>query len=387
MNFGIHWKLGNIPRHNNLWLQAIADSPSQDHPTISLDICPNEHVGSTALELPEPDPRIRHSSTIVTPRTSIEGAREAFLTRALAGLFVEYKNEVIRFGREWAPDSLAFRELAFALVSIVSGQSGFHPSFPVPRRGKSTQSDRWFKQDWAGDTRPQVEFGSLSHQRPASGRVAFGNHVLARNELVSLTLVVDGATISKAVAWGISHARENFQIIVMPLFKVALAEVSTLDGEPIVTHSDNLNLSPLRPSYCLSTHPRERPVLKPGMEIEEHAAELLIEEHSTGTAQKLRNNYPGLAALVDFFNVTASRHAALFNGGRLPQEIYDQILDLVDCQTWRACPVVSRNLRELTLRKFRLSGSKMLFDWSSGEPGESHRSEQPSFGFQDMQTR
>jgi hypothetical protein len=43
MNHSIHWKLGNIPRQDELWLRAIADSISRYKPTISLDICPEEH--------------------------------------------------------------------------------------------------------------------------------------------------------------------------------------------------------------------------------------------------------------------------------------------------------------------------------------------------------
>lgn len=55
MNYGIHWKLWNIPRRNELWLQAIADSIYRNQPTISRDPYRQEHVASTAMELPERD--------------------------------------------------------------------------------------------------------------------------------------------------------------------------------------------------------------------------------------------------------------------------------------------------------------------------------------------
>lgn len=57
MNFGVHWKLGNVLREDDLWLRAIAESAYREKPTISLGICPEEHVASLALELPERDPR------------------------------------------------------------------------------------------------------------------------------------------------------------------------------------------------------------------------------------------------------------------------------------------------------------------------------------------
>lgn len=236
MNYGIHWKLGNIQRKDDLWMQAIADSIYPDHPTISLDVCPEEHVASTALELPEPDSHISYPSSIVTPRARIEGAREAFLTRALSGLFLEYRNDIIRFGREWAPDSLIFRELAFALVSMASGQASFHaspPTPPMPIYSHSPSPPEWYDQDWAGDTVPQVEFGSFRH-RPGQPPGVSPPETMYWHEdvLVSLVLVVDGAAISKAVAWGISQARENFQVVVMSLFEVAFAEVSILTVSP-----------------------------------------------------------------------------------------------------------------------------------------------------------
>ncbi len=40
MNHSIHWKLGNIPRRDDLWLRAIADSVYRYKPTIS----PAHHV-------------------------------------------------------------------------------------------------------------------------------------------------------------------------------------------------------------------------------------------------------------------------------------------------------------------------------------------------------
>jgi hypothetical protein len=111
MNHSVHWKLGNIPRHDSLWRHAIAESvyKSKIHPgtiydtklTISPDICPEEHMASLALKLREPNIVVNYAFRTVTPRTDIESVQSVFLTRVLALVLIEYGDEIIRFGREW----------------------------------------------------------------------------------------------------------------------------------------------------------------------------------------------------------------------------------------------------------------------------------------------
>jgi hypothetical protein len=100
INGGIHWKLGNIPRKDDLWMRAVAESIYEDHPTISLDICPEEHIASPAMELPESDMFINYNFEVVTPRTGIGGAWRVFLARVLAGVFLQYKADVLQHGAE-----------------------------------------------------------------------------------------------------------------------------------------------------------------------------------------------------------------------------------------------------------------------------------------------
>jgi hypothetical protein len=46
--------------------------------------------------------------------------------------------------------------------------------------------------------------------------------------LVCLALVLDGEAITKAVTWGITEGRASFQIVVISLFQVVLAEILSL---------------------------------------------------------------------------------------------------------------------------------------------------------------
>lgn len=373
INHSIHWKLENIPRQDDLWIRAVTDSIYRDKFTISLDICPEEHMASPALELPEPNCTIQYDFGVVVPRTDIAEARKAFLTHVMASVLIQYKDEVIQFGREWSSDSLPFRELTFALVSIASGQSKFH-SFPAqrcnPRECLAWGCDSkhlhrtcgWLDEYWVGDSAPLLEFCSPSH-RPGEPPGASPTETIywLGDVLVSLALVVDGDAISKAVTWGIEQERANFQIVVLSLSEAAFAEVSSGDdGKPLVKVSRAIDLSPLCADYCVSTHPRNRPEAKPGMTIQYRRGELFMNSDSTETMQRLRSYFPGLAALVNFFEVAANRRAASKTIGVFPPELYDRILDFVDYDTWKNCLLVSTVVRFCCLRKYRLDNQTRI---------------------------
>lgn len=399
MNNGIHWKLGNIPRQDNLWIRAIANSIYPYKPTISLDICPEEHMASPALELPKPNREIEYDFCIVTPKTSIGEARVAFLTSLLAKTLIEYKDEIVRFGAEWSPGSCPFRELAFALVSIASGQASFH-SFPAqgcnPRSccrwdcnsKHLLKSTGWLDKEWAGDRAPLLEFGSMSH-RPGEPPGASPTETMywLNDVLVSLALVVDGEAITRAVTYGIKQGRSNFQIVILSLFKAAFAEVSSIDGEePFVEVSAAIPLSPLRASYCMSTHPRHRPVLKDGMNHQHQRGERIMQSNCTGTPRRLQGQFPGLVALVNFFEVAASRRAASKSAGILPRELYDRVLDFVDYDTWKTCSVVSQEFRYCCLRKYRLDDRMRIVAGPFVRLQRIHKERLLSFDFENMQT-
>ncbi|CAI7642530.1 unnamed protein product [Penicillium glandicola] len=174
--------------------------------------------------------------------------------------------------------------------------------------------------------------------------------------LVSLALVIDGESITKAVTWGIEQGRANFQIVILSLFEVAFAEVS-FDAEvgPFIKVSGAVNLSPLRADYCVSTHPRQRPELKPGME-----------------AQHPR--------------VATSRRAASKSAGILPLELYDRIVDFVDYDTWKTCLQVSTGIRSCCLRKYRLDDRVRIVAGPFVRLQGYDRERSLSFNFENMQT-
>ncbi|PYI31458.1 hypothetical protein BP00DRAFT_474996 [Aspergillus indologenus CBS 114.80] len=399
MDNSIHWKLGNIPRQDELWLRAIVNSIYPHKLTISLDICPEEHMASPALELPEPNLNIEYNFRMVSPRLHLLEARKVFLTFIMASMLVQYRDEIIRFGLEWSPDSFPFRELLFALVSMASSQATFH-SFPTQRCNPRScemwacklnhlpKSPGWLDEEWAGDSAPLLEFGTLSHH-PGEPPGASPTETMywLEDVLVSLALVVDGEAITKAVTWGIKQGRANFQIVVLSLFEAAFAEVSfDNDKEPFVKVSAPINLSPLRAEYCVSTHPRTRPELKPGMKIRHQYGERIMKTNCTGTRQRLQSQFPGLAALVNFFDAAASRRAASKSAGILPPELYDRILDFVDYDTWKTCLLVSTVFRSRCLRKYRLDDRMRIVAGPFVRLQRHHKERLLSFDFENMQT-
>lgn len=403
MNHSIHWKLGNIPRQDDLWLRAIKNSIYRGEPTISLDVCPEEHMGSPALELPDKNPVIGYEYHVVSPQKTITEAHMAFLTHALANTLTRYLDPLIRYGREWSPDSFPFRELTFALISIASGQAKFH-SFPAqecnPRfcqlmRGCGnnhlSKSFGWIDEKWIGDSSPMLEFGSMYH-RPGEppGASPAETTYWFENVLVSLTLVVDGGAITKAVSLGIEQGRGNFQIVVLSLFKVAFVEVSSgKDGKPTVKLSEPIDLSPLRAEHCLSSHPRTRPELKTGMKTLRRRAELMRSPDCTGTIRRLGGQFPGLAALVNFFEVAANRRAASNSMGIFPPELYGLILEFVDYDTWKNCLLVSTTFRSSCLRYYRLNDWSRIVAGPFVRPTKKGRAEPlrlMSFDFENIET-
>ncbi|KAK2612081.1 hypothetical protein QQS21_001930 [Conoideocrella luteorostrata] len=353
MNGSVHWKMNNIPRQDNLWLRAIKKSIYRGKLTISLDTCPEGHITSPALSPLTLDNKIAYSHSVVVPTINIDGDQKLFLTYVLSRVLKTYQSQMTQFALEWTADSFPFRELCFALVSIASGKARFHPN-----PSKRIQPERYIDQEraQAAEEKPPIPFGTMFHRPGERPGVSPAETTYWLDDvLVSLTRAPDGKSITRAVAYGVDQGRKHFQVVVLSLFKVVLAEVSLgSDNKPFVQLSDPITLSPLRMDYCTSSHPRERPEAKPGMERRRRRGELIMMSHHRWTARTMHEEFPGCTALVNFFEVAGNRRTATTSSGRLPLELYEQILGLVDHETWINCLGVSRQIRRSCLRRFRL---------------------------------
>ncbi|KAL2887784.1 hypothetical protein HOO65_040121 [Ceratocystis lukuohia] len=382
VDFSMHWKLANIPRDGNRWLRAICDSVYASKQTISYSLCSDEHMADVSIKLPEPIHDATYPSRIVTPHVNLAGAYSVFMTHLAAQVFVTYQDRYTYFAREWSPDSFPFRELTFALISIVSGHVDLYSFLrqscdPAKCSNFLCNNSHFPKpcgslQDaWAPRYAPWMTFGDPSHlPLSAPGAAPDKTMYWIGNVVVTLVLVPDGKAISEAADWGISQGRNNFQIVAMSLFDVVLAEVNRVTGKSSADCNSEVNprdkyfvrmtrsmpLSPIRERYCTSTHPRERPEAKAGMQRKsERGLRLLKATHCTGTPQNLKRFFPGLAALFNFFEVAAVRGCSYRHEKSLPVEIYDHILDFVNFRTWKTCLTVSSEIRAVCLGKYRLS--------------------------------
>ncbi|PFH57143.1 hypothetical protein XA68_15441 [Ophiocordyceps unilateralis] len=398
VDYTMHWKLNKIPRENDAWIEAIVRTDVRKLNTIAATA---EQTASLALELPQGDRPIVYNHCCVAASQDISMPSKAFLTNVMARSLVTYRHEIISFGREWSPESFPFREVAFALVSIASGQAKFC-AFPGNRchplncklwrcpEWHFDVTNVWVHKDWAGDDGPVLEFASPVH-RPGEPPGASPAETMYWHEkvLVSLVLSIDGESISKAVEFGIQQGRTNFQIAFLTLFCVKLAEVSLDgDGKPFLKHCSSLPLSPLRQSHCLSTHPLDRTKLQPGMKSRRPSWQSIMDSNCTATSESLQKYFPGLAALVNFFHVAANRQATSSGGVNLPPELHEHILSYVDYDTWKACSVVSTTFRSCCLRKYRINDRMMIAAVPTARRINLHRELIPtlSFEFEDMDT-
>jgi hypothetical protein len=322
--------------------------------------------------------------------------------RVLAEVINVYQRTINQFGREWAPSSFPFRELVYSLLWIASGKARFL-SFPKglchgrfctkddfgPGKCKLANPEHvfptggWYNREWAGDSAPLFEFGSLFHrpgQRP--GVSPEEPMYWFDGVLISLVLVVDGAAVTAAVVWGLQE-RSDFQLVVMSLYEVVLAEVSTPSnadggGAPFVKVSHPLALSGLREDECLSTHPLERqPLNEAG--TNNYRAGMFATHTKT-------HHYAGLAGLVNFFAVSQQRLAAAKSNGVLPPEIYWRILDHVDFETWKSCSTVSPAFRSYCLLKPRINDQWRLLPDSIAKPDRANFLSSFKFAPENMHT-
>ena len=136
VNYGAHFKLNNIPRCDDLWMEALEESVYGRDITLSTDICPEDCMAEPAIAV-RVDDALRQNSirkfSSLSPREVQPKLRlnrgQVFLGLSFITLCGQYLHVFTSFALEWSPDDFIFRELAFAIISLASGQVRFH-SFP-----------------------------------------------------------------------------------------------------------------------------------------------------------------------------------------------------------------------------------------------------------------
>ncbi|KAJ2999050.1 hypothetical protein NUW58_g133 [Xylaria curta] len=274
--------------------------------------------------------------------------------------------------------------MAFAIVSIASGQASFARQRRLDCNGGFDAPG--LLNEWADGMPPLLEFGSMSHQPGKPPGVSpTGTMYWLNGVLVSLVLVIDGDAFTKAIAWGMEKGRSNFRIVIMTLFGVAFGEV---EGSQLKI-SDPIYFSPLRAEYSPRTRRQCPPKLVYESElnsVKDTGGNRIRFMYNEATIQHLQSNFVGLVALVNFFEAAANCHAASNSRGRLPVELYDRILDFVDCETWKNCSLVSDEMRESCLRKYRVDDLTAVVAGPFLRQRRCGRGVSFSFDFEDLRT-
>ena len=370
MQYGVHWNLQNMPRDSEQWMKSISDTTHHFKITINPDICGPEYMGCPAIPLREPDWSQVTDADVVTPRTNLKSVGQVFLSHCAGKIFSSYNVEMTRFSREWEVDSFTLREFVFAFVSIASGQTSFvdlHKKVCDQEMCKGywcqcqrfLRAHNWFDKKCGGELAPLPVFGSLCH---LSGMPAGASPTTTtywhQGVAVHISLVVDGKAINEAVDWGVEQGQDNFQLVVMSAFQVTFAEVShDSSGSRSMKITKPLYLSPLRPENCLSTHPLERPVLPEDQECTVSEGDQALLSNCFGSKRKLASCYPGICALVNFFEVAQDRASTAKIAHKLPTEIFHQVLDCVDYDTWKILQNLHHGFRAVCLARFRIDST------------------------------
>ncbi|KIH93832.1 hypothetical protein SPBR_05701 [Sporothrix brasiliensis 5110] len=396
IDYSVHYRLDNIPRTDNMWYTAIEPSVYGMALTVNTDICPEEHLASLAIELPAPD--MSFGTTNVRrcdPHVKLEQDHTALFALTAASMFGTYRDTLACLCRQWQPSSFPFREFVYAIVSCAAGNFSLCQPAAVSKSHEMLvlQSPWSAKRHEGKESAPLVQFGSMSHLEnlPPGAAPTETTYWLSSSfpdVLVSLVLVVDGKAATDAMNWGIKACTRQksdegrFFMIIISLYQVALAEVSWTSKEQDQPHlriSDPMPLSPIVPDDCLSTHPRERPVMipeDPDDDVDEPFKEYMPWIRYQDGPEKIEALFPGVAALANFLEVSTRRRdmaAVLSSGGctrdrrgtgrgRLPYELYPEILDYVDHTTWKACLTVSRDFRSICMSKYRLDDQTALVE-------------------------
>lgn len=221
-----------------------------------------------------------------------------------------------------------------------------------------------------GDKAPLLDFLSMGHRPGAPPGVSptetrYLTMYWLEGVLVDIALVVDGAAVTEAVAWGIEQGRTSFQVVVLSLFQAAFAEVFLGAECKAICQADQARGPVSSASRVLRQHTSARA-----------AAAAVWDDRPTPSrraglsAGQLYRDGAKTASLLPrprgrwstSFDVAANRRLGRDSGGNLPSELFGMVVDSVaDYDTWKkTCLRAASVLRLYCLRRYRLDGSTSI---------------------------
>lgn len=308
---------------------------------------------------------------------------QIFLTLTFVALTTRYRSALKTFVLEWYPNDFVFREFAFAILSLASGQVLFH-SFPQQNCYPSycTGHD-FFKHamslGYISVRDPELglhgstvlpEFATGTH-RPGEvgGSAPLETMYWFEDVVVSLAtfihhVEVHDAIIAKTAKFGIQSGRKNFQAVILSLLDCILFEVQVVNEKTVIKHTQVIELIPLWPDSSLSTGPKPRPGVNEDGTVPRSCSPYILDSGSGFSAlDRLNLLFPGFISLVHFFETAANRRlgpSSTENYGRLPSDVYMRIIDLADDETYLSFAKICQFFRTYCKKAMRLGGGRGL---------------------------
>ena len=363
INFGAHFKLDQIPRQR-LLDEAIRNDRYR-MTTISSLICPSASIASPQFVPLGPDDRFRQGerddplelrwvSPIDLVGDNPSSGESVPMTISMLLLYkftFEFHQLLQGLLREWSPDGFIFREIAYAILSIASGQMRIQatpwlqglvgePYLAMGNKEVRQGYPRLLPMFARGFHRPDHEPGSS----PAETMYWLDG------VLIGLAAMIDEPTqrevaVAKLVRFGRNHRpRREFDGLIISIEHVLLIRVRN----PRHGTRPEIDVTHPIPLFQIDNHLAVDPRQRPASSRPTGVAWSFPVDDPVRSVEKVSRAFPGFRWLIRFLDQAISRalpSSASPNHGRFPAGIYEMILDQVDDPTHHSCARVCRRFR------------------------------------------
>ena len=341
-----HFQLSKIPRSSE-WINYVTldsscrrilgpDTPKE----IIADVEWKPGLQAEGSSLPEGS-----VLKMVTPKTSIDamGAhRQHLLLATFKTVQQTYREVLERYILQWNPDGFSFREMAFAILSLATGEVAFEcPKvlnrnhrdegyYVIPDKKLQPQKQKLLPQFLYENHVPGVEPGSA----PLESTFWFGNvlvYLKSRLDLVD----VEQASVAKVVKVGLDQDLKSFNALVFSILDFVLVQVDI--GKEGTVHVKRSPLMVLFHFDDAKSHQANGP-----------------RSRCNSKSSRSEIESASFVALMRFFNAAANRSLVGTKSSILPNEVLTIILQFTDTQTYHALAKVSSYCRKMAITKFRL---------------------------------
>ncbi|OBT54063.1 hypothetical protein VE04_06796 [Pseudogymnoascus sp. 24MN13] len=280
------------------------------------------------------------------------GPPDPSVQQAMSMMFFEkltdpYSTRFWEYAPSWDHKGFAFREFAFAILSIATGRYYFIDRADYSKFAGYDDMGYIIDRN-SGETLSIPIFGLECHE-PGVSPGSAPTETIYWFENVLVSLVPDSvfrqdteAAIAKAVEYGFGQGKTSFQIILFSIFNVILLEAYVKGGAKVI-----------RRTGVISFQDRDR---KSDWTFEPNRFVFRREADIATTFQQVCHKHMGFAKLQNFFDVAARRNLPpLSTNERLPVELYANIVAYADSSTLHALSQVSWALRRLCQERFTFS--------------------------------